>query len=63
MSEQEEKRQRIYDLHNAKNKPTFLCQLWTMQKKKILEKEKEEWRIEPKTKRSLFNCPPPRYGD
>ena len=33
MSEQEEKRQRIYDWLNAETKPNFLCLLYTKQRK------------------------------
>ena len=33
MSEQEKKRQRIYDLLNAKTKPKFICLLYTKQTK------------------------------
>ena len=65
MCEQEKKRQRIYDLLDADIKPKFLCLPYTMQRKKITEKElfkeKRGWRIELKTKRKLFNCS--RYCD
>ena len=59
MSEQEKKRQRIYDLLYVETKPKFLCLPYTKQrkyfyKKKELFKEKEEWRIEQKMKRRLF---------
>ena len=60
MSEQEKKRQRIYDLLNAETKSKFLCLLYTKQKKKIIDKralkgkgEVQNW---TKTKRTLFNC-------
>ena len=60
MSEQEKKRQRIYDLLYAETKPKFLCLPYTKQrkyfykKKKELFKEKGEWRIEQKMKRRPF---------
>ena len=58
MSEQEKKRQRIYDFLYVKTKPKFLCPPHTKQRrKKIPEKE---WRIDQKTKRRLFNGS--RYG-
>ena len=37
MSEQEKKRQRIYDLLNAETKPKFLCLLYTKQRKNLTE--------------------------
>ena len=65
MSEQEKKRQRIYDLLNAETKPMFLCLLYTRQRKKNaakeLFKEKEKWKIKQKIKIMLFNCS--RCGD
>ena len=38
MSEQEKKRQRIYDLRNAETKLKFLCLLYTKQRKNIPKK-------------------------
>ena len=38
MSEQEKKRQRIYDLLNAQAKPELHCQPYTKQRKKITKK-------------------------
>ena len=38
MSEQENKRQRIYDLLNAETKSKFLCLPYTKQKKNIYRK-------------------------
>ena len=35
MSEQEKKRQRIYDLLNAETKTMLLCQLYTKQRKNL----------------------------
>ena len=35
MSEQEKKRQRVYDLLNAETKPKFLCLPYTKQRKKL----------------------------
>ena len=50
MSEQEKKRQRIYDLLNAETKLKFLCLLYTKQKKKKnFPKKRESW-IEQKRK-------------
>ena len=55
MSEQEKKRQITYDLPYVETKPKFLCLPYTKQRnfftEKALLKEKEEWRIEQKTKR------------
>ena len=67
MSEQEKKRQRIYDLLNAETKPKkipkwleFLCLSYTKQRKILTEKElfkeKGNWGTKQKTKRMLFNC-------
>ena len=62
ISEQEKKRQRIYDLLNAETTPKFLCLLYTKQRKtfffteKELFKEKGEWRIEPKTTRKFLTA-------
>ena len=39
MSDQEKKRQRIYDLLNAETKPNFLCLPYKKQKKFLIEKE------------------------
>ena len=73
MSEQEKKRQIIYDLLKAETKPKFLCLLYTKQRhffltEKELFEEKKEWRIEKKKnkkkkteRRVVFNCS--RYGD
>ena len=59
MSEQEKKRQRIFDLLNAGTKLKFLCLASTKQRNFLTEKEpfkaKGKWRIEQKTKR-CFNC-------
>ena len=76
MSEQEKKRQRIYDLLNAETKRQRIYDLLNAEtklsfstvykaKKKFTEKElfkeKRWWRIEQKTKRKLsYNS---RYGD
>ena len=38
MSEQKQKRQRIYDLLNAETKPDFLCLPYTKQRKFFTEK-------------------------
>ena len=51
VSDQEKKRQRIYDLLNVETKSKFLYLSYTKQRKKFLTekelfKEKEEWRIE-----------------
>ena len=58
MSEQEKKRQRIYNLLNAQIKLKFLCLHYKQQKtiftEKELFKEKWEWRIEQKNKRKAF---------
>ena len=45
MSEQEEKRQRIYDLFNAETKPKFLCLPYTKKWKHFLQKKGgvEDW--------------------
>ena len=66
MSEQEKKRQRIYDLLNAETKPNFLCLPYT--KKRIffffLPKKSflRVWRTEQKQKEGFFfTCS--RYGD
>ena len=40
VSEQEKKRQRIYDLLNAETQPKFLCQPYTKQKNKTKKKNK-----------------------
>ncbi len=60
MSEQEKKRQRIYDLLNAETKPKFLCLLNTKQRKifyrKELFKKKAEQRIEQKQKEGLITA-------
>ena len=40
MSEQEKKRQRIYDLLNAETKPKFLCLPYTKQRKKFFYRKK-----------------------
>ena len=65
MGEQENKRQRIYDLLNAETKAKFVYHIQSIEKnftEKELFKEKEKWRIEgKKMKRRLFNCS--RYGD
>ena len=64
MSEQEKKWQRIYDLLNAETKPKFAYYIQSKEKffkEKELFKEKEDWRIEQKTQRRLFNCS--HYGD
>ena len=59
MNEQEKKRQSIYDLFNTELNESF--SVYRIQKKKHfltekeLFKEKGESRIEPKTKRRLFN--------
>ena len=37
MSEQEKKRQRIYDLLNAETRPQFLCLPYTKQRKRIFK--------------------------
>ena len=39
MTEQKKKRQRIYDLQNAKTKPSFLCLPYTSQKTNLQKKE------------------------
>ena len=59
MSEQEKKRQRIYDMLNAETKPNFLCLPYTKQKffffffftEKELFKEKRAWKTGQKTKK------------
>ena len=59
MSEQEKKRQGIYDLLNAETKPNFLCLSYTKQRKKNLLKKSflRKGRVEGWTKtRRLFNC-------
>ena len=65
MSEQEKKRQRIYNLLNTVTKPKFLCLLYRKQRiffaEKEIFKEKKEWEIKQKRKRRLFNGS--RYGD
>ena len=38
MSEQEKKRQRIYDLLNAETKPKFVCPPYTKHRKKLQKK-------------------------
>ena len=60
MSEQEQKRQRIYELLNAETKPKFRCLLYTKQRKYFYRKKAFQgkgggWRIEQKTKK-LFHC-------
>ena len=61
MSEQEKKRQRIYDSLNSETKPNYFCVPYTKQRKlffhtgKKLFKEKGGWKIEQKTKKRLFN--------
>ena len=59
ISEQEKKRQKVYDLFNTETKPNFLCMLYTKQRKFIFtEKElftrKKQWKMEHKTKKSPF---------
>ena len=58
-SEQERKRQSVYDLLKARTKPNVLCQPNTERRFLFIEKEifkeKLEWRIEEKTKTRLFN--------
>ena len=60
MSEQEKKRQRIYDLLHAKTKPKFLCLPYTKHSKKKknyrkkLYKETGEWMIEKKERKGFL---------
>ena len=58
MSEQEKKRQRIYDLLNVETKPKILCPQYTKQRKMFTEiklfKEKGQWRIEQKNEKKTF---------
>ena len=63
MSDQEKKRQRIYDLLSAETKANFLCLPYTKQiKRSFTEREvfkaKGSWRIEQKMKRRLFAALP-----
>ena len=49
MSEQEKKRQRIYDLLNAETESNSLCLPYTKQRKKCLQKKelfKEKWGVD-----------------
>ena len=60
MSEQEKKRQRIYDLLNTKTNPKFLCLPYTKQRKifseKELFKEKGKWMIDKKMKKGFLTA-------
>ena len=60
MSEQEKKRQRIYDLLHAETKPKFLCLPYTKQRKKIPEKglfkEKGSGRLNEKWKEDFLTA-------
>ena len=46
MSEQEKKRQRIYDLLNAETKPKFLCLPYTKQRKIFFTEKEFQWGVE-----------------
>ena len=59
MNEQEKKRQRIYDLLNAKTILTFLCRPYTKQRKILTEKvffltKRDGWRIEQKIEKKAL---------
>ena len=57
MSEQEKKRQRIYDLLNAETKPKFLCLAYTKEIKKCYRKEeKEGWGTEQNQKKGFLTA-------
>ena len=54
MSEREKKRQRTYDLLNAKTKPKFLCLSYTKQRKNFYRKREPMICLMPKPSQSFF---------